>query len=91
MIAPLSYRDVSRLSNVKILITLPDGEGCVRSEEFMAEDLCEEDIVGLVLRFEAVAADGGVGAAQVSWFPGFVRESRRRQKRTWGAEGWWWC
>ncbi len=29
----------------------------------MAEDLSEEYVVGLVLRFEAVAADGGVGAA----------------------------
>ena len=41
----------------------------------MAEDLCQEDVVGLVLRFEAVAADGGVGAAQVSWFPGFVQRA----------------
>jgi hypothetical protein len=43
----------------------------------MAEDLCQEDVVGLVLRFEALAADGGVGAAQVSRFPRFVE----------GAEG----
>jgi hypothetical protein len=34
------------LSNVKILITLSYGEGCVRSQEFVAEDLGEEDIVG---------------------------------------------
>jgi hypothetical protein len=64
-------------SNVKILVTLADRDGCVRSQEFVAEDLCQEYIVGLVLRFEAVAADGGVGASQVSWFPGFVQ----------GAEG----
>ena len=60
----------SGLSNVKILITLPYGEGCVRSEEFMAEDLGEEDIVGLVFGFELVAADGAVGAAEVAGFPG---------------------
>ena len=41
----------------------------------MAEDLGEEDVVGLVLRFEAMAADGGVGASQVSWFPGFVQRA----------------
>jgi hypothetical protein len=29
----------------------------------MSENLCEEDIVGLVLGFEAVATDGAVGAA----------------------------
>jgi hypothetical protein len=39
----------------------------------MAEDLGQEYVVGLVLRFEAVAADCGVGAAQVAWFPGFVQ------------------
>ena len=44
-------RDGSRLSNVKILITLPDGEGCVRSEQFLAEDLRDEDVVGHVLGF----------------------------------------
>jgi hypothetical protein len=64
-------------SNVKILVTLADRGGCVRPEEFVAEDLCQEYVVGLVLRFEAVAAHGGVGASQVSWFPGFVQ----------GAEG----
>jgi hypothetical protein len=35
----------------------------------MTEDLCEEDIVGLVLGFELVATDGAVGAAEVAWFP----------------------
>jgi hypothetical protein len=46
--------------NVKILIGLPDRERCVRSQEFVAEDLCEEDIVGLVLGFELVTTDGAV-------------------------------
>jgi hypothetical protein len=59
--ALLFYRDVSDLSNVKILITLSYGEGCVGSEEFMAEDLGEEDIVGDVFGFELVATDGAVG------------------------------
>jgi hypothetical protein len=53
--------DGSRLSNVKILITLPYGKGCVGTEEFMAEDLGEEDIIGLVFGFELVATDGAVG------------------------------
>jgi hypothetical protein len=38
----------------------------------MAEDLSEEDIVGLVFGFELVATDGAVGASEVSWFPGSV-------------------
>ena len=54
-------RDLSVLSNIKILITLSYGKGCVRTQEFMAEDLCEEDIVGLVFGFELVATDGAVG------------------------------
>ena len=73
----LFYRDVSGLSNIKIFITLPDRQAGIWSEEFMSEDLGQEDVVGLVLRFEAVARDGGVGAAEVSRFPGFVQ----------GAEG----
>jgi hypothetical protein len=36
----------------------------------MSEDLGEEDIVGLVFGFEAVATDGAVGASQVAGFPG---------------------
>jgi hypothetical protein len=51
----------------------------------MAEDLCEEDIVGLVFGFEAVAADGAVGGAQVARFSGVGRGSRRRRKRTLGV------
>jgi hypothetical protein len=36
----------------------------------MAEDLGEEDFVGLVFGFELVATDSAVGGAEVSWFPG---------------------
>jgi len=43
----------------------------------VAEDLGQEDVVGLVLGLEPVAADGSVGASQVARFPGLVR----------GAEG----
>ena len=35
----------------------------------MAEDLGEEDIVGLVFGFELVATDGAVGASEVAGFP----------------------
>jgi hypothetical protein len=42
----------------------------------MAEDLGSEDVTGLVRGFEAVAADGAVGAAQVAWFPVLVQRSR---------------
>jgi len=41
----------------------------------VAEDLGQEDVIGLVTGFEAVAADGGVGAAQVAWFPGLVQRA----------------
>ena len=40
---------MSQATNVKILITLSYGEGGIWPEEFVAEDLGEEDIVGLVL------------------------------------------
>jgi hypothetical protein len=42
----------------------------------MAEDLGEEDIVGLVFGFELVATDGAVGASEVSWFQGRSREPK---------------
>jgi hypothetical protein len=70
--SPLFYRAVSGLFDIKILITLSYGKGYVWSEEIMAEDLGEEDIVGLVFGFELVATDGAVGASEVSWFPGKV-------------------
>jgi hypothetical protein len=61
----------------KILIALPHGKRCIRSQELVAEDLGRDDVVGLVLGFELVAADGAVSASQVAWFPGLVE----------GAEG----
>jgi hypothetical protein len=61
------------------------------AQEFVAEDLGEEDIVGLVFGFELVATDGAIGGAEVSWFPGKAQGSRRRRKRTWGVVGRWWC
>ena len=52
-VAFLSYRNrkASGLSNIKILVALPDGQAGIR--------------------FEEVAANGAVGAAEVAWFPGF--------------------
>jgi hypothetical protein len=34
---------MAQVPNIKILITLSYGEGCIWTEEFMAEDLGEED------------------------------------------------
>ena len=62
---------VSRL-NVEILVALPDRESGGAWQEFVSQDLGQEDIVGHVPGLEAVAADGGVGAAQVARFPGKV-------------------
>jgi hypothetical protein len=56
---------------IEILIALADGKGGVRSQQFMPQDLGQEDIVGHVLGFEAVAADCAV-AAEVARFPGKV-------------------
>ena len=56
----------------------------------MPEDLGEEDVVGLVLRFEAVAADGGVGASEVAWFPGCVERAEGGRNVLWES-GWWSC
>jgi hypothetical protein len=39
----------------------------------VAEDLGQEDVVGLVLGLEPVAADGPVGASEVAPFPGLVQ------------------
>ena len=41
----------------------------------MAEDLGQEDVVGLVSGFELVAADSSVGASEVAGFPGFVQRA----------------
>jgi hypothetical protein len=46
----------SGLSNIEILIALPDGG--VRSQQFMPQDLGQEDVVGHVLRLKLLAADG---------------------------------
>jgi len=56
-VAFLSYRNrkASGLSNIKILVALPDGQAGIR--------------------FEEVAANGAVGAAEVAWFPGFVQRA----------------
>jgi hypothetical protein len=42
----------------------------------VAEDLGQEDVVGLVLGFETVATDGAVGAAEVAGFQGRSREPK---------------
>ena len=55
-------------------------------QEFMVEDLGEEDIAGDVLGFEHVATDGAVGASGGGLVSRVGRGSRRR-KRTWGALG----
>jgi hypothetical protein len=56
---------------------LRKGMRSVPRQEFMAEDLGEEDIVGLVFGFELVATDGAVGASEVALVSGEVE----------GAEG----
>jgi hypothetical protein len=53
--------------------------------------LGEEDIVGDILGFELVAADGAVGAAEGGRVSKEGRGSRRRRKRTLGVGGRWWC
>jgi hypothetical protein len=77
--------------DVKVLIGLPDGKGGVRPEEFMAEDLSQEDVIGVVRGFEAMAADGGVGAAEVARFPGLVGRAEGVSNVLWELQGWWWC
>ena len=62
--------------DIEILIGLPDGKRSVRSEQLVAEDLGQEDVVGLVFWFELVAADGSVGASEVARFPGLSREPK---------------
>jgi len=76
--------------DIEILITLSYGKRCVRSQEFMAEDLGQEDVVGLVSWFKLVAADSSVGVAQVARFPGFVQRAESggnvlRELRTGGG------
>ena len=64
LIAHLSasvYQNASVSHDIEILITLSHRQRGIRSKEFVAEDLCEEDIVGDVFGFEHVATDGAVG------------------------------
>src|ERR1700752_3114097 len=66
--------------DIEILITLPDGKGCIRSQQLMAEDLGQEDVVGLVSGFKLVASrwrrrpSGGSRVSRV------CPESRKRRK-----------
>ena len=69
------YQNDSSPCDIEILVALPDGEGSGSWEEFMAEDFCDEDVLGHVFGFESVAADSGVGASQVAWFPGLVQRA----------------
>ena len=57
----------------------------------MAEDLGEEDVVGLVLGFKLVAADSSVGAAEVAGFPGFVQRAESGGNVLRQLQGRWWC
>ena len=58
--------------NIEILVALPDGERGGARQEFVAEDLGHEDVGCHILRLELVAADSGIGAAEVARFPGKV-------------------
>ena len=69
------YQNASFSHDIEILIGLPHGQRCVRSEQLVAEDLGQEDVVGLVSGFKLVAADSSVGTAEVAWFPGFVQRA----------------
>ena len=55
----------------------------------MAEDLGQEDVVGLVFGLEPVAADGSVGASEVARFPGLVQGNEGVRNVLWelGAAG----
>ena len=68
-----AYQKISSPYDIEILVALADGEGSGAWEEFMAEDFSDEDVLGHVYGFKAVAADSGVGASQVAWFPGKVQ------------------
>jgi hypothetical protein len=62
--------------DIEILITLSYRECRSPRQEFVTEDLCEEDVVGHVFGFEAVAVDCSVGAAEVARFQGWSREPK---------------
>jgi hypothetical protein len=48
MIGLLVMRRKQLTCDIEILVALPDGEGSGPWEEFMAEDLGQEDVLGLV-------------------------------------------
>jgi len=90
-LAVFFYQNDSSPYDIEILVALPDGEGSGSWEEFMAEDFCDEDVLGHVFGFESVAADSGVGASQVAWFPGLVQRAEGvgdvLSLGSWGAGG----
>jgi hypothetical protein len=56
----------------------------------VAKDLGQEDVVGLVLGLEPVAANGFVGASEVARFPGLVQGTKGMGKeRSTGSR--WYC
>ena len=61
--------------DIEILIALSYRKRCVRPQEFVAEDLGQEDVVGLVFWFEEMGADGAVCASPVARFPGSVQRA----------------
>jgi hypothetical protein len=69
---PSNLRSGSGLLNIKNPYNSALRRGCVGPEELVAEDLYQENVIGLVLRFEALATDGAVGAVEVAWFQGLV-------------------
>ena len=71
--AVLFYQNDSSPYDIEILVALPDREGSGSWEEFMAEDFCDEDVLGHVFGFESVAADSGVALRR---WPGFQDWSR---------------
>jgi len=70
-----SYQIGSAFYDKEILIALPHGKRSIRPQELVAEDLGEEDVVGHILWFEHVAADGAVSRAEVARFPGLVQRA----------------
>ncbi len=77
------YREIgfhlflSSFNNIEILVALADGESSGPWEEFMAEDFCDEDVLGHVYWCKAVAADSGVRRfAGGAGFQGRAREPK---------------
>jgi hypothetical protein len=63
------------ISDVEILVTLADRQAGIWPQQFIGRGSvpgkCHSVWLG-GLKFEALAADGNVGAAQTAWFPGLV-------------------